>query len=120
MGERVETLNSRELRKHWTCSDFVHHEHRWKWAAWLCGRAQMLSAVTVAQHEAPPDRAFVRGIIKRSDGTDEAFLIVSLPSWGMLYDIRSNRYQWGQRQLVYLGRRGFFIVPRFPCERLHA
>lgn len=26
----------------WTCSDFIHHEHRWKWTAWLCGRVQYL------------------------------------------------------------------------------
>lgn len=26
----------------WTCSDFVHHEHRWKWSAWICSWVQML------------------------------------------------------------------------------
>ena len=26
----------------WTCSDFVYHEHRWKFTAWICGRAQLL------------------------------------------------------------------------------
>lgn len=28
---------------HWTCSDFVHHEHRWYWGARLCGRVQRLA-----------------------------------------------------------------------------
>jgi hypothetical protein len=23
------------MRLRWSCSDFVHHEHRWKWSAWL-------------------------------------------------------------------------------------
>ena len=26
----------------WSCSNFVHHEHRWRWTAWVCGRAQLL------------------------------------------------------------------------------
>jgi hypothetical protein len=26
----------------WSCSNFVKHEHRWKWTAWLCGRFQRL------------------------------------------------------------------------------
>ena len=25
---------------YFTCSDYVHHEHRWRWTAWLCGRLQ--------------------------------------------------------------------------------
>lgn len=31
-----------KLRLCWTCSDFVKHEHRWRWSAWLCGRLQAL------------------------------------------------------------------------------
>lgn len=26
----------------WTCSNFVHHEHKFKLTAWLCGRFQYL------------------------------------------------------------------------------
>jgi hypothetical protein len=32
------------LRIVWTCSDEVHHEHRWWWTAWLCGRLQYYRA----------------------------------------------------------------------------
>lgn len=80
----------------------------------------MLSAVRLAANEAAPDRTFVRGVIERSDGQEEAFMMLALPSWGMLYDVRTDKDRWGQRQLVYLGRRGFFIVPRFPSERVDA
>lgn len=31
---------TRVLRYVWTCADFTHHEHRWKWSAWLCGLLQ--------------------------------------------------------------------------------
>ena len=24
----------------WSCSDYCHHEHKYKWTAWLCGRIQ--------------------------------------------------------------------------------
>lgn len=30
----------RRIRLVWTCSNGAHHEHRWRWAAWLCGRIQ--------------------------------------------------------------------------------
>jgi hypothetical protein len=33
-------LKKIRIRMFWTCSDFVHHEHRWRWTAWLCGRWQ--------------------------------------------------------------------------------
>jgi hypothetical protein len=26
----------------WSCSNFVHHEHRWKTTAWLCSRIQLM------------------------------------------------------------------------------
>lgn len=26
----------------WTCSDFLHHEHRYKFTAWICGKIQIL------------------------------------------------------------------------------
>lgn len=32
----------RRIRYYWSCSEFVRHEHRWKWTAWLCGRWQLL------------------------------------------------------------------------------
>lgn len=32
----------RKPRIHWTCSDTAHHEHRYKWTAWLCGKIQQL------------------------------------------------------------------------------
>lgn len=37
-------MKQRKMRLNWTCSDFVKHEHRWKLAAWLCGRAQAVRA----------------------------------------------------------------------------
>ena len=33
-------MKKKKLRIVWTCSDQVHHEHRWYWTAWLCGRIQ--------------------------------------------------------------------------------
>jgi hypothetical protein len=33
-------LKKRRIRFVWTCSDYAHHEHRWHWTAWLCGRVQ--------------------------------------------------------------------------------
>lgn len=35
---------TRGLTMQWTCSDYVHHSHRFRWVAWLCGRAQLLAA----------------------------------------------------------------------------
>ena len=32
----------KKVRICWACSDFVYHEHRWRWAAWICGRVQRL------------------------------------------------------------------------------
>lgn len=26
----------------WTCSDFVKHEHRYRWVAKICGRVQLI------------------------------------------------------------------------------
>jgi hypothetical protein len=36
----------RKIKKAWTCSDFVHHEHRTKFGAWVCGLMQRLGLVT--------------------------------------------------------------------------
>lgn len=30
----------RKLLIRWTCSDYVRHNHRWKWSARLCGWIQ--------------------------------------------------------------------------------
>lgn len=30
----------RKVRIAYTCSDYVHHEHNYKWTAWGCGRFQ--------------------------------------------------------------------------------
>ena len=30
---------------YWTCSDYVYHEHRLRWFAWLCGHWQKLKGV---------------------------------------------------------------------------
>lgn len=38
-------LKRRLITMRWTCSDYVHHSHRWKWAAWLCGWMQYLWAL---------------------------------------------------------------------------
>jgi hypothetical protein len=42
MNQAKDFLRKRKIEIRWTCSDFVHHEHRWKWTAWLCGRWQWL------------------------------------------------------------------------------
>jgi hypothetical protein len=34
----------RRIRTRWTCSDYVCHEHRWRWSARLCGMLQRLFA----------------------------------------------------------------------------
>lgn len=33
-------MKKRKIKIRWTCSNYVHHEHRWKWTARLCGRIQ--------------------------------------------------------------------------------
>jgi len=35
-------MEQKTLRIIWTCSDHVQHQHRFRWAAWLCGRWQYL------------------------------------------------------------------------------
>lgn len=37
------TAKATPLRLVWTCSNFVHHEHRWRWTARLCGLMQRVS-----------------------------------------------------------------------------
>jgi len=34
-------FEKRKLKLCWTCSNYTHHEHRWKWTAWICGRTQL-------------------------------------------------------------------------------
>lgn len=36
------TTKKRKVNVFWTCSDFVHHEHRTRLGAWLCGRWQSI------------------------------------------------------------------------------
>ena len=31
-------MPKRKLRYVWTCSDYCHKQHKWKWSAWLHGR----------------------------------------------------------------------------------
>jgi len=33
-------MKKKKVKIKWSCSDYCHHEHRWKWSAWLCGRIQ--------------------------------------------------------------------------------
>lgn len=35
----------RKLKINYTCSDFVKHEHKYKWTAWLCGKIQYWSMI---------------------------------------------------------------------------
>lgn len=35
----------RKLRFSWSCSDYTHHQHRYRWTAWLCGRVQAVGAM---------------------------------------------------------------------------
>ena len=44
----ITIFEKRKLRFNWTCSDYVHHSHKWKWSAWLCGRWQKYSDWTFA------------------------------------------------------------------------
>lgn len=37
-------VKKKKIRFIWTCSNFVRHEHRWKWSAWICGRCQYFRA----------------------------------------------------------------------------
>ena len=40
--EKVEDwkCERRRVRVYWTCSDYVHHAHRWWFTAWVCGKLQ--------------------------------------------------------------------------------
>jgi len=40
MGDYPIGKMERKIKACWSCSDFAHHEHRWKWSAWVCGRIQ--------------------------------------------------------------------------------
>lgn len=41
MNGRIE---KRRIRVAYSCSDYAHHLHRWKWSAYLCGRVQYIFA----------------------------------------------------------------------------
>lgn len=49
-------MEKRKLRFVWTCSNHTHHEHRHKWAAWLCGLLQQIENPKRAKQ----DRAIAR------------------------------------------------------------
>ena len=36
-------MKKKKLSIVWSCSDWVHHEHKTWWGAWLCGRWQRLT-----------------------------------------------------------------------------
>ena len=40
----MEIKMKRKIKICWTCSDYVYHEHKYKWAAYLCGKIQYLLA----------------------------------------------------------------------------
>jgi hypothetical protein len=42
-GRRADDLQVTRMR--WSCSDFAHHEHRWRWSAWLCGKRQWVTQI---------------------------------------------------------------------------
>ncbi len=46
-------MSRRKIIPVWTCSDHVHHEHRWRWTAWLCGRVQALAHWWRSRGESP-------------------------------------------------------------------
>jgi hypothetical protein len=66
-----------------------------------------------------PDRWFATALMWNGDvdecGYAKVYRVARLrvPSWGMLYDVAADEYRWGQRVLLYHGRDGFRIVPRF-------
>lgn len=35
-------IKKRKIKIVWSCSDYCHHEHKYKWTAYLCGRVQYL------------------------------------------------------------------------------
>jgi len=43
-GVGVVSGKKRVLRMVWTCSDYCHHQHKWRITAYLCGRAQFIAA----------------------------------------------------------------------------
>lgn len=44
------------------------------------------------------------------------FVIVRLPSFGVGYDLSRDENRWGQRALLYHGRKGFSLIWLFPRE----
>ena len=35
-------IKKQKIKMVWTCSDYINHEHKYKFTAWLCGRIQYL------------------------------------------------------------------------------
>lgn len=61
-----------------------------------------------------PDTIFGTGILELRNGEEERIIWLRLPSWGYEYHPAYNEDRWGQRMLVYFGRRGLKIRWRFP------
>ena len=40
-------LKKKKIRIKYTCSDYCHHEHKYKFTAWICGRIQKYSFATI-------------------------------------------------------------------------
>ena len=47
------------------------------------------------------------GVFELQDGTQERFIWLRIPSYGMFYSINNDEMRWGQRVIVYRGRTGF-------------
>lgn len=40
-----------KIRFMWSCSDYVYHEHKFKWCAWICGKIQKVIKGGVGNEE---------------------------------------------------------------------
>ena len=52
-------MKKRKLRIKWTCSNYVHHQHRWKWTAWLCGRLQYLKFLIERRFKLEEEKLYI-------------------------------------------------------------
>ncbi len=41
-----------KLQITWTCSNYIHHQHKWKWSAWICEKLQMLNHLLETHYKA--------------------------------------------------------------------
>jgi hypothetical protein len=60
-------LKKKNIRIKYTCSDYCHHEHKYKLTAWLCGRIQekILTAMSILEWliKCIDDILFLLGVI---------------------------------------------------------